>query len=132
MKRKGLDAMAAFAKLLVLIAIFLLESNANAFTCLSPIARNQVPGNHFIQFEESMNDPKNEPSQKPTKQKDWDAELPSNLSSKQLKYTCENILSGYLYVLTKAFSQQEGIYGLKPPQRCLEISSGSLFSQFLC
>jgi hypothetical protein len=34
--------------------IFLLASNTNAFTCLSPIARNQVPGKHFIQFEEQL------------------------------------------------------------------------------
>jgi hypothetical protein len=51
MKRKGLDAMAAFAKLLVLIAIFLLASNANAFTSLSPVAENRVQENHLIQFE---------------------------------------------------------------------------------
>jgi hypothetical protein len=40
MKRKRLDALAAFAKLLVLMAIFLLASNANAFTSLSPVAGN--------------------------------------------------------------------------------------------
>jgi hypothetical protein len=48
MKRKGLDAMAVFAKLLVLIAIFLLASNANAFTSLSPVAGNQVQENHWF------------------------------------------------------------------------------------
>jgi hypothetical protein len=42
MRRKELDAMEAFAKLFVLIAIFLLASNANAFTSLSPVAGNQV------------------------------------------------------------------------------------------
>jgi hypothetical protein len=52
MKRKRLDTMAAFAKLLVLIAIFLLASNANAFTSLSPVAGNQVQEN---------NDKKSEP-----------------------------------------------------------------------
>ncbi len=34
-----------------------------------------------------MNDPKNEPTCKPTIQMDLDAELPSNLSSKQVKYS---------------------------------------------
>jgi hypothetical protein len=48
MKRKGLDAMAAFAKLLVLIGIFLLASNANAFTSLSPVFGKQVRVNHLI------------------------------------------------------------------------------------
>jgi hypothetical protein len=48
MNRKGLDAMAAFAKLLVLIAIFLLASNANAFVSLSPVAGNQVQENHWF------------------------------------------------------------------------------------
>jgi hypothetical protein len=66
MKRKGLDAMMVFAKLLVLIAIFLSASNANAFTCLSPIARNQVLGNHFIQFEKPINDPTKIPTREPT------------------------------------------------------------------
>jgi hypothetical protein len=50
--------MPALLKFLVLSAIFLSASNANAFICLSPIARNQVLGNHFIQFEEPMNNPK--------------------------------------------------------------------------
>ena len=43
--------MAAFAKLLVLIAIFLLANNANAFTSLSPVVGSQVQENHLIQFE---------------------------------------------------------------------------------
>ena len=51
MKSKRLDAMAAFTKLLVLIAIFLLASNANAFTSLNPVAGSQVQENHLIQFE---------------------------------------------------------------------------------
>jgi hypothetical protein len=44
MKRKELDAMVVFAKLLVLIAIFLSASNANAFTS----AGNQVQENHWF------------------------------------------------------------------------------------
>jgi hypothetical protein len=54
--------MAAFAKLLVLIAIFLLASNANAFTSLSPVAGNHVQENHWFQFVEPMSKPTNEPT----------------------------------------------------------------------
>ena len=79
--------MTALSKFLVLLAIFLLARHANAFTCLSPIARNQVQGNHFIQFEEPMSNPTNEPSHEPTsepiKRMDLDAELPNNLSPKK-------------------------------------------------
>ena len=58
--------MSALSKFLVLLAIFLLARHANAFTCLSPIARDQFLGNHFIQFEEPMSDPMNEPSRDST------------------------------------------------------------------
>ncbi len=53
--------MATFAKLLVLIAIFLSASNANAFTSLSPVAGNQVQENHWLQFVEPMSKPTNKP-----------------------------------------------------------------------
>jgi hypothetical protein len=46
MKRKELIAMPALLKFLVLIAIFLLASNANAFTSRSPVAGNQVQENN--------------------------------------------------------------------------------------
>jgi hypothetical protein len=39
---------------------------------------------------------------------------------------CDNILSGYLSVVTTVFSQQDGIYGFKFPKRFLEISSRDL------
>jgi hypothetical protein len=78
--------MTALSKLLVLIAIFLLASHANAFTTISPVVGNQVQEKHWFQFEEPMSDPTNEPSceqiREPTKRMDLDAELPSNLSSK--------------------------------------------------
>jgi hypothetical protein len=48
---KGMNAMPALLKILVLLAIFLLASNANAFTSLSPVAGSQVQENHFKQFE---------------------------------------------------------------------------------
>jgi hypothetical protein len=90
MKSKRLDAMAAFAKLLVLIAIFLSASKANAFTSLSPVAGNQVQENQWFQFVEPMSKPANEPSRelicKPTKQLGHDALLPGNLSSKRVLF----------------------------------------------
>ena len=43
--------MTALSKFLVLLAIFLLESSANAFTSLSSVAGSQVQENHFKQFE---------------------------------------------------------------------------------
>ena len=39
---------------------------------------------------------------------------------------CDNILSGYLCAVTTVFSQQDGIYGFKFPERFLEISSRDL------
>jgi hypothetical protein len=58
---------------------------------MSPYAGNQVQEKHWFQFEEPMNDPTNEsscePTCEPTKRMDLDAELPSNLSSKQVKYS---------------------------------------------
>ncbi len=57
--------MLALLKFLVLLAFFLLESNANAFTSLSPVAGSQVQENHLIWFEELMRKPTNEPSSKP-------------------------------------------------------------------
>jgi hypothetical protein len=87
LKTKRIEAIPALSKFLVLLAIFLLARHANAFTYLSPIARNQVWGNHFIQFEEPMSDPTNEPSREPPsepiKRMDLDAELPTNLSQKK-------------------------------------------------
>jgi hypothetical protein len=91
MKRKRLDAMAVFAKLLVLIAIFLSASNANAFTSLSLVAGTQVQINHVIRLEEPMSKPTSEPTCKPTtdqmndqttKQLKLVVLLPANQSSK--------------------------------------------------
>ncbi len=65
LKSKIMNAIPALLKFLVLIAIFLLASNANAFTSLSPVAGNQVQEKHWFQFEEQMNSPTNEPSCKP-------------------------------------------------------------------
>jgi hypothetical protein len=83
--------MVAFTQLLVLIAIFLSASHANAFTSMSPVSGNQVQEKHWFQFEEPMNNPTNEPSCEPTikpiKRIDLDAELPNILTSKQGKYS---------------------------------------------
>jgi hypothetical protein len=42
--------MTALSKLMVLIAIFLLASHANAFTSMNPVAGNQVQEKHWFQF----------------------------------------------------------------------------------
>jgi hypothetical protein len=95
LKRKGLDAMAVFAKLLVLIAIFLSASNANAFTSLSSVAGTQVWINHVIRLEEPMSKPTSEPTRKPTTDQMNDQTtkrlklvvlLPVNQSSKRVMY----------------------------------------------
>ncbi len=86
MNRKGLDGMAAFAKLLVLIAIFLSASNANAFKSLSPVDGNQVQENHWFRFVKPMSKPTNEPTGERTKtqvaysEPKQDAELPSKIT----------------------------------------------------
>jgi hypothetical protein len=48
LKKKNQTAMMALSKFLVLLSLFLSAMHTNAFTCLSPIARNQVRGNHLI------------------------------------------------------------------------------------
>ncbi len=53
MKRKRFDAMAGFAQLLVLIAIFLLASYANAVLNLNQVVGNQIWLNHLIRFKET-------------------------------------------------------------------------------
>jgi hypothetical protein len=79
--------MTALSKFLVLLAIFLSASHANAFTSLSLVAGNQVWVNYLIQLQQPMsnltNEPSREPICKPTKLMDLDAELPTNLSQKK-------------------------------------------------
>ena len=94
--------MNAIAKFMVPLTIFLLASNANAFTNLSPVAGNLVRVNHLIRFDESMSNSKNKPSREPTceptndsmvndqttnQRLEWDAELPNILLPKQEKYS---------------------------------------------
>ncbi len=62
-----MKAIPALLKFLVLIAIFLLASHANAFTNLSPVAGNQVQVKQWFQFVEPMSKPTNEPTDEPTK-----------------------------------------------------------------
>jgi hypothetical protein len=77
--------MAALSKFLVLLALFLLASNANAFASLSPVAGSHIQEIHVFQLQQPMSYPSNEPSckpiHKPIKQMDLDAELPIILSS---------------------------------------------------
>jgi hypothetical protein len=75
-----MNAMPALLNFLVLLANFLLASNADAFTSLSPAAGNQVQENQWSQFVEPMSKPTNKPNREPTKRMDLDAELPNNLS----------------------------------------------------
>jgi hypothetical protein len=86
-KQKALNAMTALSKFLVLLALFLLASHANVFTSLSLVAGNQARVNYLIQLQQLLSDPTNEPSRepihKPTKQRNLDAEFPTNLSQKK-------------------------------------------------
>jgi hypothetical protein len=60
-----MNAMPALLKILVLLAIILSASYANAFTSLSPVAESQVQEDHLVRFEELMSKPTNEPSSEP-------------------------------------------------------------------
>ncbi len=89
MNRKGLNAMPALLKFLMILAIFLSASHSNAFTSLSSVAENQVQVNHLTRLQQPMSDSTNEPSREPirepTKGMDLDAVLPNNLSSKKTR-----------------------------------------------
>ena len=85
MNRKGMNAIPALLKFLVLLALVFSASHANAFTSLSSsLAGNQIQINHLTQLHQPMSYPTNEPSREPirepTKQMDLDAVLPNNLS----------------------------------------------------
>ncbi len=88
---KGLNAMPALSKFLVLLALILLTSHSNAFTSLSSVAGNEVWVNHLTQLQQLMSNPMNKPSCKPSSEPTWeltirmdlDAELPNNLSPNQ-------------------------------------------------
>jgi hypothetical protein len=62
-----MNAMPALLKFLVLIAIFLLASHANAFTSLSPVAGNQVQVKQWFQLVKPMRTRTNKPTGEPTK-----------------------------------------------------------------
>jgi hypothetical protein len=87
-----MNQMLALLNFLVLLAIFLLASKANAFTSLSPVARNQVQGNQWFQFVEPMSKLMNEPTREPTIRMDFDAELLNNLSPNQHKSSNVSLL----------------------------------------
>jgi hypothetical protein len=60
---KGMNAMSALSKFLVLLmALILLASHANAFTSLSSVAGNQVRINHLTRLQQPISNPKNEPN----------------------------------------------------------------------
>jgi hypothetical protein len=58
--------MTALSKFLVLLALFLSGSHANAFTSLSSVAGTQVWINHVIQLDEPMSKPTKIPTLEPT------------------------------------------------------------------
>jgi hypothetical protein len=62
---KGLNAMPALSKFLVLLALVLSASHANVFTSLSSVAGNQVLINHLTRLQQPISDPTNEPSREP-------------------------------------------------------------------
>ena len=74
MNRKGLNAMPALLKFLLLLAPFLLASHSNAFISLSLVAGNHVWVNHFTQLQQPMRDPtKNQAANQFANQpNDWD------------------------------------------------------------
>ena len=80
MNSNGLNAMPALSKFLVLLALILSASHANAFTSLSWVAGNQVQINHLTRLQQPMSDPTNEPIREPTKRMDLNALLSNNLS----------------------------------------------------
>ena len=81
---KWINAMPALPKFLVLLELVLLARHANAFTSLSSVAENQVRINYLTQLQQSISDPKSEPScepaREPTDRMDLDAVLPNNFS----------------------------------------------------
>ncbi len=80
---------AGFLKFVVLLAIFLLASNATAFINLSPVAGSQVQENYLIWFEESMSKPTNEPSSEPICEPTNDQmNDPNNYKEKLLQKHC--------------------------------------------
>jgi hypothetical protein len=89
-----MNAMPALLKFLVLLAIFLLASNADAFTSLSPVAGNQIQENQWFQFVESMkltNKQTGEPTKKSqvaNREPKQDAELPRKLTDLTTTQPC--------------------------------------------
>ncbi len=82
--------MPALLKFLELLALFLSESHANAFTSLSLVAGNHIQINHLTRLQQPMSNPMNMPSRKPirepTKRLGQDAFLPGNLSSNRVLF----------------------------------------------
>jgi hypothetical protein len=79
-----MNAMPALSKFLVLWALVLSASHANAFTSLSSVAGKHVWINHLTQLQQAMsnstNEPSREPISEPTKRMDLNAVLPNNLT----------------------------------------------------
>ena len=82
-----MNAMPALLKFLVLIALFLSASNANAFISLSLATGTQVRINHLIRLEKPLSKPTtDQANDQTTKRLKLVALLPVNQSSKRVMY----------------------------------------------
>jgi hypothetical protein len=82
-----MNAMPALSKFLLLSALFLSASNANAFISLSSATGTQVRINHLIQLEKPLSKPTtDQTNDQTTKQLKLVALLPVNQSSKRVMY----------------------------------------------
>ncbi len=80
-----MNAMPALLKFLVLIALFFLASNANAFISLSSAIGTQVRIDHLIQLEKPLSKPTtDQTNDQTTEQLKLVALLPVNQSSKRV------------------------------------------------
>jgi hypothetical protein len=102
MKRKRLNAMPALPEFLVLLGIFVLASNVNAFTSLSLVSGNQFRVNHLIQSQQPMSDPMNEPSREPIRE-------PTNDRKKTLSFNDKSSSKFQLVVASIANECSKGL-----------------------
>jgi hypothetical protein len=87
----------ALSKFLVLLALFLLASHANAFTSLSSVAGDQVWVIYLIQLQQPIsnltNEPSREPFSKPTNDQTTNEVQPSSSSNTSYMFEAVNGVS---------------------------------------
>jgi hypothetical protein len=107
--------MASLAKLLVLLAIFLLASYANGFLSLSSATGTQVRMNHLIQLEEPLSKPTtDQTNDQTTKRLKLVALLPVNQSSKKVMYCDKGKDDEILSKLCNSSNTQPDWHGTNP------------------